>query len=110
MSKNDYFVVVYRLLSYFYKCLQSGETPNLEEFSPDALGINNTYWCNIMDDLVCDGYIRGVDRVDSTLNVKSIVILKLRIPSKGIEYLQDNSLMNKAKEMLKTVKEIVPGF
>lgn len=110
MARNDYFVIVYKLLSYFYECLKSGETPNIDEFGPEALRINNVYWCNIMDELLCDGCIRGIDRIDSTSTIKSIVILNLRITSKGIEYLQTNSMINKAKEVLKDIKEIVPGL
>lgn len=110
MKKNDYFVIVYRLLSYFYACFQSGERPNIDEFSPDALGINNAYWCNIMDNLIYDGYIRGVENIETGVSINSIVVLKLKITSKGIEYLQNNSVMGKAKEVLKTLKDTVPGF
>lgn len=106
MKKNDYFVVVYRLLNYFYKCLQEGEVPNLDEFSPDALGINNTYWCNIMDDLVCDGYVRGIYKNQPM----GLSLINPRITSKGIAYLQQDSLMSDARISLDTTKEIVLGF
>lgn len=100
MTNNDYFVIVYRLLSYFYECLKNGETPNIDEFSPEALRVNKTYWANIMDDLISDGYVRNIISSNP----------RMRISSKGIEYLQTDSMMKKTKEVLCEIKEIVPGF
>lgn len=39
MAKNDYFIVVYRILSYLYECFMTGERPDVSFFGPEALDI-----------------------------------------------------------------------
>lgn len=51
MSKDDYFVVAYRVLKYFYECFKAGQYPEASVLSPDALGINPTYFVNVMQSL-----------------------------------------------------------
>lgn len=110
MAKDDYFVIVYQILTYLYECFKQGERPDISLFGPDALGINNGYWSNIMDSLLSEGYIKGIAVIPHMGGSFGIKILELRITQKGIEFLQDNSKMSKAKDFLKTVKEIVPGL
>lgn len=60
MAKDDYFVIVYRILTYLYDCFRQGVTPDISLFGLDALGINNGYWGNIMESLSSEGYIKGI--------------------------------------------------
>lgn len=109
MAKNDYFVVAYRILMYLYSCFKEGEKPDTSIFGVDALNINNGYWVNIMESLWDEGYIKGLMIINSS-GVQGVKLIDLKITQKGIEYLTENSTMQKAKDFLKTVKEIVPGF
>lgn len=106
MANDDYFVIVYRLLSYFYECLKNGKNPIMVEFRSEALGINNIYWCYVMDDLSANGHINGIYEPVSTLSVER-ALTKLRITSKGIEYMYTNPLMLKAKESVEIINEVV---
>ena len=63
MAKDDYFVVVYRILSYLYDCFRGGEKPDIDFFGPEALKINNGYWTNVMESLSNEGYVTGVTTV-----------------------------------------------
>ena len=83
MSKDDYFVLVYRILTYLYYCLKEGIAPDMEylTFNTKYFPICESYWEYIID---------------------------INITPKGIEYLTDNSNMQKAKDFLKSIKEIVP--
>lgn len=110
MAKDDYFVIVYRILNYLYECFKAGERPDMEMFGPVALRINNGYWVNVMESLYNEGYITGVSVIKSIGGSSGIKLLDLKITQKGIEYLQDNSKMTKAKDFLRTVKEVIPGF
>lgn len=110
MAKNDYFVVVYRILTYLCQCFMAGEQPDTDLFGPDALGINNGYWANVMESISNEGYVTGVVTVPRLGSAPGIKLANLKITQKGIEYLQDNSKMRKAADFLKSVKEIVPGF
>lgn len=110
MAKNDYFVVVYRILTYLYECFKAGERPDPELFGPDALGINNGYWTNVMESIYNEGYIIGITMVPCLGGAPGIKILNLKITQRGIEYLQENSTMSKAREFLKSLKETIPGI
>ncbi len=110
MAKNDYFVIAYRILSYLYECFKAGETPDVSMFGPDALNISNGYWANVMESLYEDGYIKGIAMIPRIGGAPGVKLIDPKITSKGIEYLQDNSTMQKAKNFLKDIKDIVPGF
>ena len=102
MSKDDYFVLAYRILSYLYACFKAGEQPDMDCISADVLHIPVGYWFNIMRSLTEEGYIVGL------VFPASIGSIDLRITQKGIEFLQENSMMKKAAAFLKTIKETVP--
>ncbi|WP_263854361.1 hypothetical protein [Ligilactobacillus murinus] len=40
MAKNDYYVLVYRVLMYLYNCLKKGEDVDVSKLTPQWLGIN----------------------------------------------------------------------
>ena len=110
MAKDDYFVIVYRILKYLYACFKTGEKPDFSLFSPDALGINNGYWVNIIESMSNEGYISCVVFPSAVGGIKSVKILDIKITEKGIIFLEDNSKMKKAAEFLKSASEIIPGF
>ena len=71
--------------------------------------INKTYWIYIFKNLSDDGYIKGLFNIE----VGDGYYLKeqftnCQITPKGIEYLCENSLAEKAKQFLKEAKEITP--
>ncbi len=109
MAKNDYFVIVYRILVYLRECFMSGERADVEWFGADALGINNGYWNNVMESMMNEGYITGITTVPRIGGAPGIKLLDVKITQKGLEFLQENSLMAKAARFLKGVKESVPG-
>lgn len=108
MAKDDYFVLAYRILKYLYGCFKAGEAPEMEDFGPSALGINSGYWVNLMESLSSEGYIKGITFPSAIGSPKSPKIHGLKITEKGIFFLQENSAMQKAADLLRTVKETVP--
>ena len=110
MAKNDYFVIAYRILAYLYACLKSDETPDESEISPAKLDINPGYWLYIMENMQLCGYISGVYIGKLIGGTPTVKLSDLKITPDGIAYLQDNSTMEKAKNFLKTLKEIIPGL
>lgn len=114
MAKDDYYVIVYRILAYLYACLKVGEKPNLEylSYGTETFPIGKDYWEYIMLELIQSNYIKGAVVVPILgNNIKSVKITnELSITPLGIEYLQDNSTMKKALTFLKTLKETVPGI
>lgn len=121
MSKDDYFVLAYKLLAYLYDCLKSGESPDMEylDYDTKAFPIHEAYWHYLLTNLYKDGYIEGI-AIEGIAFVsipyrenKGVKILSnLQITPKGIEYLQENSTMQKVKlhYALKDFNEIIPGI
>lgn len=109
MAKDDYFVIAYRILKYLYACFKAGERADVEMFGPDALGINNGYWVNMLESLCSEGYITGVAFPSAVGSIHSAKVYDARITQKGIEFLEDNSRMKKAAAFLKALKDTIPG-
>lgn len=111
MTKDDYFVVVYQVLAYLYKTLKEGEEVNEELLKPESkyLKINEKYWSYIIENMLSDGYIRGVSLTFAMGHqLVDYDLSKCQITPKGIEYLCDNSTLKKAYRFLKEAKSIVP--
>lgn len=108
MAQNDYFVIVYRVLKYLYDCLKKGEKPEAEYLVASTYNIPENYWIYILLSLINEAYIKGI-RVDFTKD--GVIFGDLQeaiITPKGIEYLFENSLIEKAKKTLKDVKDMIP--
>lgn len=109
MARDDYFVIVYAILKYLYDCLKEDRTVDFDRISNTAYGIPFSYWCYIIESMQEQGYIKGLGIKDT----KDGKILSnhgcTQITPKGIEYLFENSLMQKVKKTLKDMKDIIPG-
>lgn len=104
MAKDDYFVLVYKLLEILYTVLKSGKAVTNDELKELSDGIPLSYWEYILKALSKEGYVTGVVEIKS-LSGNSIKLINLQITPKGIEYLQDNSKMQKAKEFVKNLPQ-----
>ncbi len=111
MAKNDYYVIVYKILAYLYMQLKNGADIEADMITHDGklFKINQKYWLYIIDHMLNDGFIDGLV-IKKTFG-NEIIILgwdDLTITPKGIDYLCNNSALEKAKEFLKDIKEITP--
>ena len=107
MAKDDYFVILYVLLDYLYTCIKSGENPDLNFLNEDRFNINRKYWFYILENAKDDGLIKGIDFV-LTKQGKIFNNKNLEITPKGIEFLIENSMMNRVKNTFKDIKDIIP--
>ena len=111
MAKDDYHVIVYQILAYLYVQLKTGEPVNgdMIRHDSDYLGINIRYWQYIIENLLDGGLIKGPVVSKTWANERKVSGLSnTEITPAGIEFLCDNSFMEKAKRFLKDVKAIVP--
>lgn len=46
MAKDDYHVIVYKLLAYLYRCLKDGEAIQTDLLEPGSrmINVNQNYW------------------------------------------------------------------
>lgn len=111
MARDDYHVIVYQILSYLYVKLKEGEAVDERFLKHDGpyFQINERYWLYIMENIVGSGLISGVT-ISKSWGQEVIVsgLDNAQITPAGIEYLCDNSFIEKAKQTLKDLKAIVP--
>lgn len=114
MARNDYFVIIYRILNYLYECLKEGKSADVSRLREDSeeLNISYKYWEYIFRHLYEDGYVEGVSLLSVAGQLTPAVKLErsIMITPKGIEYLQENSAIAKAKKFLKELKDATPGL
>lgn len=111
MAKDDYHVVVYQILSYLYQRLKNGEDVDGRQISSrsDFFHINEKYWNYIIVNIARSGYISGITLLDvDNADTRVTGLDRAQITLLGIEYLTENSTMEKAKQFFKDTKEIIP--
>ena len=111
MARDSYHVIVYQILAYLYMQMKAGQQIDPRMIAADSpyLKINEIYWTNVMINLLNAGYIDGVKTTRTGCgNVIILDTSNCMITHEGLDYLCDNSFLNKAKEFLKDIKAIVP--
>ena len=111
MAKDDYFVLVYKILKYLYKCLKSGASPdfNYLTYETKDFPVHKEYWEYIIEKLVEEKYIEGVYVLRSDTNFISVKYTSgMRITPLGIEYLEDNKIMKKVAKAVKDIASLIP--
>ena len=110
MEKDDYFRVVFCILKAAYEYKKAHMRFDEEEISPDVLGINEGYRDEILEEMLEEGYIKGIT-VKKYISGSYISGFEcLNITPKGIEYLNENSNMKKVYVTLKETRGLLPGM
>lgn len=107
----DNFTVIYKILKLLEQAMDYEEF-DVNKISHTRFGISRQRWEKILIMLAKEGYIEGVV-YDQCLDEYSPHIEEPITPVitlKGLEYLNDNSLMKKAANVMKGIKETVPGL
>ena len=102
------FKVIYRILRILQKAMDVDEFDQ-GMISPTALGLSQQKWSRIMRMLLLNDYITGADTWESfdCYPYPKVKLTRPEISLKGLEYLEDNSLMKKAAGIAKGVIDIV---
>lgn len=105
-KRMDNFKTIYKILKYLEQAMDYDE-PDLDRISATALGISEQRWVAIMEMLAKEKYIDGIAVKRSADGNVSVSVPHPRITLRGLEYLQDNSAMQKAARIAKGIAEIV---
>lgn len=103
----DNFTTIYRILRYLEKDMDYEEAA-IDFISASRLGVTEQRWVAIMQMLVKEGYVTGIGVKRSADGEVCLSVSDVRITMKGLEYLQENSLMQKASNLAKGIAEIMP--
>ena len=99
MAKNDYFVIVYKILSYLYECMKAGKEPAQEDIACDSqlFHISQRYWNHIISELVAREYVIGIYEVKALGMYGFVIGRDAAITMSGMQFLEENSMMHKVK-------------
>lgn len=105
MSIN--FKAIYKILKILESSMDC-EMLDIERLRPDVLGITEQRKNAILVMLVNEGFINGLQVHQSIGDTISTIsdLSKVKITLKGIEYLEENSLMKKVANIAKGIVDI----
>lgn len=109
MAHDDMYVVMYKVIAYIYACMRKGEEPDADMYSAEALGVPEPYWNCVMNELVSHGFVAGI-AVMSTPYGFVVDRRRPRVTMEGVAFLEENSMMGKAKAFLKEAKDVIAPF
>lgn len=107
----DNFTVIYKILKELEQAMDYDEF-DVKKISHTRLNVSYQRWEKIMIMLSKSGYIEGViyDQCGGDYSSHIEEPITPMITLKGLEYLSDNSLMKRAANVLKGIKESIPGL
>mgnify|MGYP004608944103 FL=1 len=105
---SEDFRTIYKILSILQKSMDY-EVIDIRRLSADNLGITEPKRKALLGMLLKNGYVEGFQVIqyigDPTPNIE--VLEGIRITLKGLEYLEENSLMQKAARLAKGIAEVL---
>ena len=104
----DNFKVIYKILKYLETAMDFAE-PDYEPIKATALGLSEERWMQLIRMLVDSGYIEGVKVMCYTRGL-ALNPFEPKITLKGLEYLAENSIMQKIFRTMKGIKDITPSI
>lgn len=104
----DNFKVIYKILRELEKNM-GNEDFDLKNISAEKMKMPFEKWEQILILMQEHGYIKGLVLTNDVSSLYSHIAepIKPRITIEGLEYLANNSMMGKAKEMLKMTGDIM---
>ena len=107
MAKDDFFVVAYKMLRFLEAAMKVDEIP-IEQFVGESFGISEPYFREILKLLSDDEYIKGISFVPIIgQSGYGLRFTRPEITIKGLEYLQENSMMKKAANIAKGIIDVL---
>lgn len=103
----DNFKAVYKILSTLERAMDLPEF-DISVIGPDELGITKERWNRYIEMMADVGYVKGVSVSRDITGSIRVNCSNLRITLKGLEYLQENSIMQKMYHFAKGIKEVTP--
>ena len=105
-SIMEEFTPIYHILQILKKAMDVEEFEK-ELISSEAIKVNYTKWCRLMAMLANNGYVSGVSVWNSLdCQYPKIELVRPEITLKGLEYLEENSMMKKVSKVAKGVIDV----
>ena len=110
MKSNSYARVAFKILKYLNDCYENGLEASIDSLNANMLGISDRQFYQTMKILSDDGYVKGVEFMDVVPPENSVLNHPRNwyITSQGIQYLEENLLMQKAYKVAKETRDWLP--
>ena len=110
MAKDDYHVVVFRILKYLYQRLKKGEPVEAEMLVCDSkiCQINESYWRYIIISMQEEGLIKGLKKGKGQVSYDRLEeqLKNIQITPKGIDVLSDSRMGERVDQLVKEIIKI----
>lgn len=103
---NDNFKCIYRILKSLEKAMDY-ESIDIEEIGYEHLGISKNRWIKYLEMMSDMDLIKGITFKNYIDGTTEVVNSGIRITLKGLEYLTENSIMQRMYKTAIGIKEIV---
>ena len=104
MPTNDYDVIVFKLLVYYYACLKRTTVFNQSEFDliTKKADVNEEYLLDVLEMMQDEGLIKGLKftRAWGQVLILTSDLADAKITPTGIHYLKENAIMRKVFRFL----------
>lgn len=101
----DNFKAVYKILTALEKAMDLPEF-DVDQIGHEALGVSVERWARYIEMMYDVGYIKGVELHKNILGETIVNCKDMRITLKGLEYLQENSIMAKIHKAAQGIAEV----
>lgn len=103
---EEYAKTIYKILSSFERQIDNPWF-DMDEISPDVLGISKLRRDRYLQMLIDAGYIAGIRAKELSNQTFNIIVTAPHITLKGLEFLAENRLMRRAYNFVKDAKDII---
>lgn len=103
----DNFKAVYKILTALEKAMDLPEF-DISQVGPEALGVTQERWNRYIEMMADLGYIKGITLRKDITGGTLVEAGNARITLKGLEYLQENSIMRKLYNTARGITELIP--
>lgn len=104
---HDHFTVIYKILSALEANMDTGQPIDNKLWNAQALGISEQKFAAYLEMLSDSGYIKGVE-FKSYIRTPVLCYENAKITLKGLEYLAENTLMQRAYKAVKGITDLIP--
>lgn len=114
MAKDDYYIIVAKILVFLYKKLKGKEKRDIKEYiipMTNDFPINEDYLNYVIEKMLEQGFVEKVTVIRAWGgDIVGFDYSEMRITPLGIDYMLDNSRLRKVIEGLKEAAEISSLF
>jgi len=104
---QDNFKIIYKVLTSLEKAMDYPEF-DMNSISAKTLGVSDERWFRYIEMLTDAGYIKGAEIKMYITGEYEVDMKDARITLKGLEYLQENTIMQRMYKAAKGIVDLVP--